>query len=178
MYKLSNKIIFVFVILFFFNSCHTLEHRESFFKKQNLSKSTEKLQQDNAFIESEREIEKEKKVISSEMAPINTPKEKPKVKTLLLDKKIEVSKRKKLNFDTIKNLSEFDLLKKIGKSDFIKEEGKLKSFQYYFSKCFLDIYLIDKQNSYHVDLVKIRPTELNGKLNIDDCLKEIHKNFN
>ena len=40
-----------------------------------------------------------------------------------------------------------------------------------------DDYLIDKKNSYYVDLVKIRPTELNGKLNMDDCLKEIDNNF-
>jgi len=70
MYKISNKILFVFLTIFFFSSCHTLEHRERFFKKQNLSKSTKKLQQDSAFIESEREIKKERKVITSEMAPI------------------------------------------------------------------------------------------------------------
>lgn len=178
MYKISNKIIFIFLILFFFSSCHTIEHRESFLKKLNLSKSIKKPQQDSVLIESEKEIKEEKKVMSSEMTPINTPKEKPKVKTFVLNKKIKVSKRKKFSFDTIKKLSEVNLIKKIGKSDFIKEEGKLKNFQYYFSKCFLDIYLIDKNNSYYVDLVKIRPTVLNGKLNIDECLKEIHKNFN
>jgi len=178
MYKISNKIIFVFLTIFFFSSCHTLEHRESFLKKQNLSKSTKKLQQNSAFIESEREIKEEKKAISSEMAPINTPKEKPKVKTFVLNKKVNVSKRKKFRFDIIKNLSEADLIKKIGKSDFIKEEGKLKNFQYYFSKCFLDIYLINKKNTYYVNTIKTRPTELNGKLDIDDCLREIHKNIN
>ena len=176
MYKISNKIIFVFLMLFFLSSCHTLEHRESFIKKQNLSKSTTKLQQDSILIESEREI-KEEKIFSSEMVPINTPKQKPKIKTFVLNKKNKVSKRKKFSLETIKNLSEVNLIKKFGKSDFIKEEGKLKNFQYYFSKCFLDIYLIDKKNSYYVDLVKIRPTELNGKLNMDDCLKEIDKNF-
>ena len=61
---------------------------------------------------------------------------------------------------------------------FIKEEGKLKNFQYYFSKCFLDIYLINKNKTYYVNMIKTRPTELNGKLVIDDCLKEIHENFN
>ena len=177
MYKIFNKIFFVFLTLFFFSSCHTLEHRESILKKQNLSKSTKKLQQDSAFIESERKIKEEKKIISSEMAPINTPEEKPKVKTFVLNKKINLSKRKKFSFDTIKNLSEVKLIKKLGKSDFIKGEGKLKNFQYYFSKCFLDIYLIDKKDSYYVDLIKIRPTELNGNLNMDDCLKEIDKNF-
>ena len=177
MYNISNKISFVFLIIIFFSSCHTLEHRGSFLKKQNLSKSTKQLQQDSAFLESKRENKKKKKVIFSEMAPINTPKEKPKVKTSVLNKKIKLPKRKKFSFDTIKNLSEVNLIKKIGESDFIKEEGKLKNLQYYFSKCFLDIYLIDKKNSYYVDLVKIRPTELNGKLNMDDCLKEIDKNF-
>ena len=113
MYKISNKIIFFSLTIFFFSSCHTLEHRESFLKKQNLLKITKKLQQDNAFIESEREIKEEKKDISSEMAPINTPKETPKIKTLVLDKKIKVLKRKKFSFDTIKNLSEVNLIKKI-----------------------------------------------------------------
>ena len=60
------------------------------------------------------------------MAPINTPKEKPKVKTYVLNKKIKVPKIKK----------------------------------------------------FHFDMIKTRPTELNGKLVIDDCLKEIHENFN
>ena len=70
------------------------------------------------------------------MAPISKPEEKPKVKSFVLNKNINVSKRKKFGFDKIKNLSEVNLIKKIGKSDFIKEEGKLKNFQYYFSKCF------------------------------------------
>tara|TARA_X000000950_G_scaffold2598_1_gene2709 strand:- start:274 stop:810 length:537 start_codon:yes stop_codon:yes gene_type:complete len=178
MYNISNKISFVFLIIIFFSSCHTLEHRGSFLKKQNLSKSTKQLQQDSAFLESKRENKKKKKVIFSEMAPINTPKEKPKVKTSVLNKKIKLPKRKKFSFDTIKNLSEVNLIKKIGESDFIKEEGKLKNLQYYFSKCFLDIYLINKKNTYYVNMIKTRPTELNGRLDIDDCLREIHKNFN
>ena len=178
MYKISNKIFFAFLTIFFFNSCHTLEHRESFLKKQKLSPNTKQLQQDSAFLESKREIKKEEKVISSEIAPINKPKEKPKVRTYVLNKKIKLPKRKKFSFYKIKNLSEVNLIKKIGESDFIKEEGKLKNFQYYFSKCFLDIYLINKKNTYYVNTIKTRPTELNGKLDIDDCLREIHKNLN
>jgi chromosome segregation and condensation protein ScpB len=67
---------------------------------------------------------------------------------------------------------------KLLKSSFIKQEGKLKNYQYYFTKCFLDVFLINKNNNFYVNLVKARPTKLNGKLNINDCLEEIEKKLN
>jgi len=86
--------------------------------------------------------------------------------------------KNRFNFNSIKNFSETDLIKKIGKSSFIKQEGKLKNYQYYFTKCFLDVFLINKNNNFYVNLVKARPTKLNGKLNINDCLEEIEKKLN
>jgi hypothetical protein len=178
MNNIPYKITFVFVIFLFFSSCNTTKDREKFFKKQSLSNSSKKLQQNNVLIESEQESISEKKFVSPEMAPIKTPEEKPKVKTLILNKKIKLPKRKRFNFDSIDNFSETDLIKKMGKSDFIKHEGKLKNYQYYFTKCYLDVYLINKNNNYYVNLIKTRPTTLNGKLNIDDCLHEIEKKLN
>jgi len=171
----TNKIILIFLTFSFFTSCNTIENKEKFFKEQILSNDSQKLQQKSILIESEQEIINEKKVISSEMAPIKTPKEKPKIKTLILDKKIKFPKRKRFNINLIKNFSETDLIRKIGKSNFIKEEGKLKNYQYYFTECFLDVYLINKNNKFYVNLVKIRSTTLNGKLIINSCLEEIEK---
>ena len=175
---ITNKIILIFLTFSFFTSCNTIENKEKFFKEQGLSNDSQKLRQNNVLIESEQEIINEKKITSPEMAPIKTPVEKPKVKTLILNKKIKLPKRNRFNFNSIKNFSETDLIKKIGKSSFIKQEGKLKNYQYYFTKCFLDVFLINKNNNFYVNLVKARPTKLNGKLNINDCLEEIEKKLN
>ena len=175
---ITNKIIFIFLTFLFFSSCNTIENKEKFFKAPSLSNDYLKPQQNSALNESEQDIKKEKILTSPEMAPIQTPIEKPKVKTLILNKKIKFPKRKKFNFNSIKNFSETDLIKKIGKSSFIKQEGKLKNYQYYFTECFLDVFLINKNNNFYVNLVKARPTKLNGKLNINDCLEEIEKKLN
>ena len=175
---ITNKIIFIFLTFLFFSSCNTIENKEKIFKATSLSNNSLKLQQHSALNESEQEIKKEEKLTSPEMAPIQTPIEKPRVKALLLNKKIKFPKRRKFNFNSIKNFSETDLLKKIGKSNYIKQEGKLKNYQYYFTECYLDVFLINKNNKFYVNLVKARPTTLNGKLNINDCLEEIEKKLN
>ena len=175
---ITNKIIFTFLTFMFLSSCNTIENKEKFFNTGRLSNDSLKLQQNSALNESEQKIKNEKKLISPEMAPIKTPVKKPKVKTLVLNKKIKPPKRNRFNFNSIKNFSETDLIKKIGKSSFIKQEGKLKNYQYYFTKCFLDVFLINKNNNFYVNLVKARPTKLNGKLNINDCLEEIEKKLN
>ena len=175
---ITNKIIFIFLTFMVFSSCNTIENKEKFFNTERLSNDSLKLQQNSALNESEQKIKNEKKLISPEMAPIKTPVKKSKVKTLVLNKKIKPPKRNRFNFNSIKNFSETDLIKKIGKSSFIKQEGKLKNYQYYFTKCFLDVFLINKNNNFYVNLVKARPTKLNGKLNINDCLEEIEKKLN
>ena len=71
------------------------------------------------------------------------------------------------------NLSEEQLFKKLGKSNFIKHEGKLKNHQYYFSNCFVDIFVIKKENGYFVDFFQTRPIKLNGFLNKDICFRDI-----
>ena len=81
--------------------------------------------------------------------------------------------KKKINLESLINFSETELYSKIGKGNFIKKEGQLKNIQYYFSKCFLDIFLIKRNNNYHVNFLQIRPTILNGSINKDDCLDEI-----
>ena len=81
--------------------------------------------------------------------------------------------KKKINLQFLINFSENKLYSIIGKGDFVKEEGKLKNIQYYFTKCFLDVFLIKRNNGYHVTLLQIRPILLNGSINKDKCLDEI-----
>ena len=88
------------------------------------------------------------------------------------------SKQKKFNLTSILKLSETDLFKKLGVSDFVKFEGKLKNHQYYFSKCFLDIFVIKKENGYYVNFFETRPIKLNGTLKKEECLQHINAKLN
>ena len=132
-----NKIILYFVTIFFFSSCHTLEHKHIFLdtvkesKKQEIITIKEKDTQSKS-----KKIENKKSSNKDEMAPIKIPNQKQKVKTIALSKKISIPKTKKFDLNIIKNWSEKKLTEKMGQSDFIKEEGKLKNYQYYFSSCF------------------------------------------
>ena len=93
-------------------------------------------------------------------------------------KKQKKSRQKKFNLTSILKLSETDLLKRLGVSDFVKFEGKLKNHQYYFSKCFLDVFVIKKENDYYVNFFETRPIKLNGTLKKEECLQDINTKLN
>ena len=174
-----NKIILYFVTIFFFSSCHTLEHKHIFLdtvkesKKQEIITIKEKDTQSKS-----KKIENKKSSNKDEMAPIKIPNQKQKVKTIALSKKISIPKTKKFDLNIIKNWSEKKLTEKMGQSDFIKEEGKLKNYQYYFSSCFLDVFLLKQINGYRVNFIQTRSTKLFGKIETQKCLKEISKKLN
>ena len=115
---------------------------------------------------------------NNDMAPIDLPKQKEKVKKLTLRKQVKVPNLNNFDLDQFKNWSEIKLINKLGKSDFIKEEGKLKNYQYYFKECFLDIFLIKKEAHYIVNYIETRPTILNGKIDTNACYREIGKIMN
>ena len=104
-----------------------------------------------------------KNIVNKKVKPKISPIEKVKPKII----------KKKINLQFLINFSENKLYSIIGKGDFVKEEGKLKNIQYYFTKCFLDVFLIKRNNDYHVTLLQIRPILLNGSINKDKCLDEI-----
>jgi hypothetical protein len=162
MKKILNQIIINLSILIFLTGCHTLEHRQLFLKNKNKNIVNKEIQP---------KITTTKKVIQSK---ITTTKKEAKNK-ITTTKKVMQSKiiKKKINLESLINFSETELYSKIGKGDFIKKEGQLKNIQYYFSKCFLDIFLIKRNNDYHVNFLQIRSTILNGSINKDDCLDEI-----
>ena len=174
-----NKIILYFITIFFLSSCHTLEHKNIFLdtvkknQKQEIITIKEKDTQSNS-----KKIEKKKSSNKNEMAPIKVPNQKQRVKTIALSKKLSIPKTKKFDLDIIKNWSEKKLTQKMGQSDFIKEEGKLKNYQYYFSSCFLDVFLLKEINGYRVNYIQTRSTKLYGKIETQKCLKEISKKLN
>ncbi len=176
-----NKIILNFALILFFSSCHTFEHQNIFFDaKKKDTRQNKKI--DNL----EEKITKTKIIAideikpsnESEMAPINVPKQKQKVKTVALSKKINIPETKIFKLDVIKNWSEKKLIQKMGQSNFIKEEGKLKSYQYYFSSCFLDIFFLKRKNGYYVNHIQTRSTKLYGNIKTEKCLKEISDKIN
>ena len=151
MNKFLNQIIINLSILMFLGGCHTLEHRKLFFEKNN------------------------KNIVNKEVKPKITAikkEAKPKITAIKKEAKPKIIK-KKINLQSLINFSETELYSKIGKGDFIKTEGLLKNIQYYFSKCFLDVFLIKKNNDYLVNFLQIRSTILNGSINKDACLDEI-----
>ena len=93
-------------------------------------------------------------------------------------KKQKKSRQEKFNLTSILKLSETDLLKRLGVSDFVKFEGTLKNHQYYFSKCFLDVFVIKKENDYYVNFFETRPIKLDGTLKKEECLQDINTKLN
>ena len=151
MYKFLNQIIINLSILMFLGGCHTLEHRKLFVENSN------------------------KNIVNKEVKPKITAikkEAKPKITAIKKEAKPKIIK-KKINLQSLINFSETELYSKIGKGDFIKKEGLLKNIQYYFSKCFLDIFLMKKNNDYLVNFLQIRSATLNGSINKDVCLDEI-----
>ena len=149
MKKILYKIIINLSVFIFLVGCHNLEHRKLFLEPNNQS------------------------LVNKAVKPKITPIEKVKPKIITIEKVKPKIIKKKINLQFLINFSENKLYSIIGKGDFVKEEGKLKNIQYYFTKCFLDVFLIKRDNGYHVTLLQIRPILLNGSINKDKCLDEI-----
>ena len=149
MKKILYKIIINLSVFIFLGGCHNLEHRKLFLEPNNQS------------------------LVNKAVKPKITPIEKVKPKIITIEKVKPKIIKKKINLQFLINFSENKLYSIIGKGDFVKEEGKLKNIQYYFTKCFLDVFLIKRNNDYHVTLLQIRSILLNGSINKDKCLDEI-----
>jgi len=146
------KSVYIGVIVFFLNACHTFEHQNFFFENikknlnQELSKNKNKTSKSN-----------NSKTKNIEMAPIDLPKQKARVQKLILKKQVNILNLNNFNLDQFQNWNELELINKLGKSSFIKEEGRLKNYQYYFKECFLDVFLIKKKSEYFVSYVETDP---------------------
>ena len=168
------KIILFLCIVIFIKACHTFEHQNIFFQN-NVKNLNQKL----VFLEENSSKKNDKNLTeNNEMAPIEKPKKTEKVQKLALQKKVITPNSKNFNLKKFLNWNEEKLVETLGKSDFIKEEGKLKNYQYYFKECFLDVFLLSKNENYIVNYIEARPTKLYGKININKCFNEITKILN
>ena len=168
------KIIFGLCIVIFINACHTFEHQNIFFQKNVKNLNQELVVLENNISEKSHTNSKE----INEKAPIETPKKTEKVQKVALQKKVIAPNPKNFNLKKFLNWNEDKLIKTLGKSNFIKEEGKLKNYQYHFKECFLDVFLVSKNENFIVSYIEARPTKLYGEININKCFKEITKIMN
>ena len=167
MKKVPNKIILNLLLILLLNGCHTLQHngfQDKLSKKEVKGKNIIY----NDFKTSSKNSKIEKKITEEVTQKLKKNSESENFKN-----KVK-SKQKKINLTSILKLSETDLFKKLGVSDFVKFEGKLKNHQYYFSKCFLDIFVIKKENGYYVNFFETRPIKLHGTLRKEECLQYIN----
>ena len=161
------------------SSCHTFEHQNINLTDKQWDLRKQRANNQELKIKNKGKVlEKKRKIVQKDLAPIITPKKTERVKTITLNSNKIKSNSQKFSINMFMNLSESNLITIMGNSDFIKEEGKLKNYQYHFTKCFLDIFLMKKNKSYTVNYIQTRPTKLNGKLQIDKCFKEISKKIN
>ena len=169
MKKVPNKIILNLLLILLLNGCHTLQHNG--FQDKITKKETKNIIYNN-FKTSSKNSKIEKETTEEVTQKLNKNSELENLK------KQKKSRQKKFNLTSILKLSETDLLKRLGVSDFVKFEGKLKNHQYYFSKCFLDVFVIKKENDYYVNFFETRPIKLHGTLKKEECLQDINTKLN
>ena len=170
------KIIYGFCTVISLNACHTFEHENIFLEnKRKISNSNVELL-DNKDKTSKFTVEKSAN--KSKMAPIEMPKQTETVQKLALKKQVKIPNTNKFSLEKFINWKEEKLIKTLGKSHFVKEEGILKNYQYHFKECFIDVFLLKKNEVYLVSYVEKRPTKLNGTINIKACLKELSQIMN
>ena len=173
MKKILVKIIIYFFCIIFISACHTLEHNDFASKPMNKI-ITSKKGIDNIVDKNKKNLMPKEEDISNEKSDETQNIIKKTIVKLPINKSKKI-KMESFNPNIILNLPEKKLFEKMGKSDFVKHEGKLKNHQYYLSKCFLDVFVIKKGNTYYVDFVQSRPIKLSGKLNKEECLQDINK---
>ena len=169
MKKVPNKIILNLLLILLLNGCHTLQHNG--FQDKIPKKETKNIIYNN-FKTSSKNSKIEKETTEEVTQKLNKNSELENLK------KQKKSRQEKFNLTSILKLSETDLLKRLGVSDFVKFEGKLKNHQYYFSKCFLDVFVIKKENGYYVNFFETRPIKLDGTLRKEECLQDINTKLN
>ena len=176
-----NKILVYISIITVITGCHTLEHKSLFLVNNDIKT---KIIPKKLILEGKITNKNIPKIILPANKTINS-----NIKAKIVSKKITsedkilkhdlklVTKTKKkiakINLKILKNISEKKLYSKISKGNFIKQEGKLKNIQYYFAECFLDVFLIKRNNIYITDFIQIRSTELNSFIDKEKCLIEI-----
>jgi hypothetical protein len=155
MKNIQIKIIIAVSLIILISACHTLEHNGFEIESTNNIMPKKENTPD-------KKIDKTRKFLKKTLV-------KPPIV------KARETENDRFNPKSILNLSEKQLFKKMGKSNFVKYEGKLKNHQYYLKNCFIDIFVIKKNNEYFVKFFQKRSIKLNGFLNEENCLNELSR---
>ena len=150
MKKNLNKIVINLCALILVSACHTIDHKNQFIIPTEMNK---------------QKINNKPEKIILKKQPL------PSEKVILKKQPLPIKKIKNLNF--LLNLTENEIYSKIGEGDFVRKEGKLKNIQYYFSNCFLDLFLINNNDYYYTNFIQMRSSKLMGSVNKVKCLDEI-----
>ena len=150
MKKNLNKIVINLCALILVSACHTIDHKNQFIIPTEMNK---------------QKINNKPEKIILKKQPL------PSEKVILKKQPLPIKKIKNLNF--LLNLTENQIYSKIGEGDFVRKEGKLKNIQYYFSNCFLDLFLINNNDYYYTNFIQMRSSKLMGAINKVECLDEI-----
>ena len=150
MKKNLNKIVINLCALILVSACHTIDHKNQFIIPTEMNK---------------QKINNKPEKIILKKQPL------PSEKVILKKQPLPIKKIKNLNF--LLNLTEHQIHSKIGEGDFVRKEGKLKNIQYYFSNCFLDLFLINNNDYYYTNFIQMRSSKLMGSVNKVKCLDEI-----
>ena len=150
MKKNLNKIVINLCALMLVSACHTIDHKNQFIIPTEMNK---------------QKINNKPEKIILKKQPL------PSEKVILKKQPLPIKKIKNLNF--LLNLTENQIYSKIGEGDFVRKEGKLKNIQYYFSNCFLDLFLINNNDYYYTNFIQMRSSKLMGSVNKVKCLDEI-----
>ena len=150
MKKNLKKIVINLCALILVSACHTIDHKNQFIIPTEMNK---------------QKINNKPEKIILKKQPL------PSEKVILKKQPLPIKKIKNLNF--LLNLTENQIYSKIGEGDFVRKEGKLKNIQYYFSNCFLDLFLINNNDYYYTNFIQMRSSKLMGSVNKVKCLDEI-----
>ena len=93
-------------------------------------------------------------------------------KTLLLN----LSSYKKVLKRKI-GLEEYNILKIFNNASLIIRHGKIKNFQFHLKSCHLDLFFLDKNETYIFKHFDIRPSAIRSKMDKKKCVEELNNRF-
>ena len=72
---------------------------------------------------------------------------------------------------------EYKILKIFNNASLIIKHGKIKNFQFHLKSCHLDLFFLDKNNTYIFKHFDIRPSAILSKLDKKKCVEELNNKF-
>ena len=95
-----------------------------------------------------------------------------------------IKKSRLLNLSSYKKLlehkigiEEYSILKVFNNASLIIKHGKIKNIQFHLKSCHLDLFFLDKNETYIFKHFDIRPATIISKLDKKRCVKELNNKF-